>query len=352
MFASSATELIGLDMGSSAIKMVEIKDTKQGYFLSRFGLAPLPPDAVVEGDVVDRGAVVAAIRKLQGDLGIRTKDVASCVSSKSVIIKKISLPAMSEYELEEQIPFEAEQHVPFNIDEVYLDYQPLETASLESDQMDVLLVAAKKDFVEQHRDVLKAAGLNCGVVDVDVFALENIYEVNYPLSEEDVIALVDLGAGMMKVNILVTGVTAFNRDVPLGGRVFTEEIQRQWNLGFEDAEALKRGQELPGIDIQDAQALLSNQGMALVSELENSFEFFLATPFGRPVTKIYLSGGTSKTQGLIPLMSERTGLPVEILNPFQQVAWDRKQYTAEDLAEMAPFIAVGAGLALRRSKER
>lgn len=352
MFGSSANELIGLDMGSSAIKMVEIKDTKQGYFLSRFGLAPLPPDAVVEGEVVERGAVLAAIRKLQSDLGIRAKYVASCVSSKSVIIKKISLPAMTEYELEEQIPFEAEQHVPFNIDEVYLDYQPLETTSLESDQMEVLLVAAKKDFVEQHRDVLKAAGLNCPVVDVDVFALENIYEVNYPISEEEVIALVDLGASMMKVNILISGVTAFNRDVPLGGRIFTEEIQRQWNLGFEDAEALKRGQELPGIDIQDAQTLLYNQGMALVSELENSFEFFLATPFGRPVTRIYLSGGVAKSQGLVTIIGERTGLPVEMLNPFQQVAYDRKKYSDEYIAEMAPFITIGAGLALRRSKER
>lgn len=345
-------ELLGLDVGTNSIKMVEIKDTKQGYFLSKFGIAPLPRGAFSEGEIADMEGVVGVISRLHKELKFKTKEVASCISSRSVIIKKINLPAMSEFELEDQIGFEAEQHVPFDIKEVYLDYQPLGSATPEGEQMDVLLVAAKKDYVDRHRELLKASGLICSVVDVDVFALENIYEVNYPYAEHEVVALVDVGASIMKVNILVEGVTAFNRDVVFGGNGITEEIERRWNLSFEEAEALKTGAQVGGVDQEDVKRFLFEQGLAMAGEVENSFEFFLATPFGRPVTKIYLSGGGARLADFSEVLRDRTGIEAEILNPFQQIGWDSTLYSPEYLGEVASLISVGAGLALRRTKER
>ena len=346
-----AKELVGLDIGTSSIKMVEIKDSRHGYILSKFGVAPLPPGVIVEGKVVDRAAVVEALKRLQGGLGFKGRGVATCIPSRSVIIKKIILPSMTELELEEQIPYEAEQHIPFPITECFLDYQPLGSPVGQEDQMEVLLVAAKKDYVEDHRALIKEAGLNCIAVDVDVFALENIYEANYELSEEDVVALIDVGAGVMKVNILTAGVTSFSRDVPVGGLAMTEGIQRRWNLTLEEAEGLKQGHLPAGIDPQEVQDFFYNEALALVGEVENSFEFFLATPYGRQVNKIFLSGGAAKTPGLMEITAERTGASVDMLNPFKQIAWDKKVYKPDYLSSMAPLIAGGAGLAVRRRQE-
>jgi type IV pilus assembly protein PilM len=349
--AAKGNLLVGLDIGSSAVKMVELKDSSQGYFLNKFGLKPLPADVVVEGEVVDNAPVVEAIRHLRSELGIGAKEVASAIACKWAVIKKISLPPMSDFELEEQIIYEAEQHVPFDVEEVYLDYQPVEEFSSDSEQMEVLLVAAKREFIELHRELLRAAGLNSVVVDVDVFALNNIYEVNYPPSDE-VIALVDLGASMMKVNIIASGMSTFNREVPLGSTILSREIQNHFDISFDQAEAVKKGGALEGIPAEEIETLVQNYTADLVSEVENSFEFFLATPFGQPVNAIYLTGGGSKVTDLIPLMSERTGLPVEMLNPCSLVGWNEKKYSNEQMQDVAPFISVGMGLALRRTKEK
>ncbi|MEE8449944.1 MAG: type IV pilus assembly protein PilM [Thermodesulfobacteriota bacterium] len=349
--AAKGKLLIGLDIGSSAVKMVELRDSKQGYFLNKFGLQPLPADVVVEGEVVDSAPVVEAIRKLRSQLGIGGKDVAASITCKWAVIKKISLPPMADFELEEQILYEAEQHVPFDIEEVYLDYQRVEEISPDKEEMEVLLVAAKREFVERHRGVLREAGLNCLVMDVDVFALNNIYEANYPPSDE-VVALVDLGASVMKVNVVAEGMSAFNRDVPLGSQTLDREIQNQFNLSVEQAEAVKRGEEVEGIPPAEVETLVQNYAMGVVTEVENSFEFFLATPFGKAIDAILITGGGSKTKDLIPLMSERTGLPVEMLNPCALVDWDKRKYSEEQILDVAPFISVGMGLALRRIKEK
>src|SRR3990172_1464140 len=232
--------LIGLDIGSSSIKLCELKETKKGYHLQNFGIAPLPPEVIVDGQLMNSSAVVDAIQTLVRDRKIKVKEVATSVSGTAVIIKKIKLPAQSPEELSESIKWDAEQYVPFDINYVNLDYQILHPGD-EEGQMEVMLVAAKKDFINDYVAVVKEAGLNPVVMDVDAFALENMYEINYAIQEGEVLALVNIGASTININVTKGGMVVFTRDVTAGGNAFTEEIQKQLGVSFEEAETLKIG---------------------------------------------------------------------------------------------------------------
>ena len=241
MLFRKSKNLVGLDIGSSAIKLVELKDAKGGgYRLVKSGLETLSPEAIVDGAIMDASLVVDTVNRLVSTANVRNPDFGTSLSGHSVIVKKISLPAMSPEELSESIRWEAEQYVPFDINDVNLDYVVLESGA--GDSMDVLLVAVKKDKIGDYTSVISQAGRNPVLVDVDAFALQNAFEANYPIEAGHVVALVNVGASVTNVNILSGSNTIFWRDISFGGNQYTDAIQKQLSLSFDQAESLKKGE--------------------------------------------------------------------------------------------------------------
>src|SRR5471030_1941325 len=234
---------LGLDIGSSSVKLVQLKESKRGYVLEAFGVAPLPPEAIVDGALMNSTAIVEAIRGLVSQYKLKNREVAIGVSGHSVIIKKISMPRMTREELEESIQWEAEQYIPFDVKDVNIDVQILNAEGNDpaTGQMDVLLVAAKKDMINDYTSVVSEAGLDAKVVDVDAFAVQNAFETNYEIPKNETIVLVNAGASVVNINVLAKGLTVFTRDVTMGGNQFTEEIQKQLNVSYDEAEKLKVG---------------------------------------------------------------------------------------------------------------
>jgi len=343
--------LIGLDIGSSSIKVAEVKDTKRGYHLQSFGIQTLPPEVIVDGAVMNTSAVVDAIQELVQSRKIKTKNVCTSVSGHAVIIRKIKVPAASEEELAQSIQWDAAQYVPFDINEVNLDYQVTNTAD-EEGNMEVLMVAAKKDLINDYVAVIKEAGLNPLIMDVDSFALGNMFEVNYPIQEGEVVALVNVGASVINISVVKGDMVMFTRDVSAGGNQITEEIQRQLGVSFEEAEMLKIGGSGSGeteeVMRQEVQDVIRTVTDSLATEIQRSLDFFTATSAEDNISRIWLCGGTSKIGGLTEIVQERTGMPCEPVNPFTNLAYDEKKYDVASLEEIAAQSAVAVGLALRR----
>jgi len=343
--------LIGLDIGSSSIKIAEVKDTKRGFHLENFGVQTLPPEVIVDGAVMNTSAVVDAVQELLRSRKIKTKNVCTSVSGHAVIIRKIKVPAASEEELAQSIQWDAAQYVPFDINEVNLSYEIVNPAD-EEGNMEVLMVAAKKDLVNDYVAVLKEATLNPVIMDVDSFALCNMYEVNYPIQEGEVVALINIGAAVINISVLRGGQVLFTRDVSAGGKQITEEIQRQLGVSYEEAEMLKIGGSGSGdteeVMRQEVQDVIRNVSDSLGTEIQRSLDFFTATSAEDNISKIWLAGGTAKVSGLKEITEERTGIPCEMLNPFAGLSYDEKKFDVAYLEEMAPLAAVAVGLAIRR----
>lgn len=350
MFGSSKG-LIGLDIGSSSIKVAEIKDTKKGYQLDNFGIQPLPPEVIVDGALMNGSAVVDAIQTLIGERKIKTKNVCTSVSGAAVIVKKIKIPAASEAELAQSIQWDAAQYVPFDINEVNLSYEILGGADSEGN-MDVLMVAAKKDLINDYVAVIKESGLSPAIMDVDSFAIQNMFEVNYPMQEGEVLALVNIGASVINMNVIKGGIVMFTRDVSAGGNQFTEEIQKQLGVSFEEAETLKiggtSGADTEEVMRQEVQDVIKTTSDAIATEIQRSLDFFTATSAEDHITKIWLGGGTAKIGGLKDVIQERSGIPVEMINPFHNISFDQKKFDINFLEQIGPQAAVSVGLALRR----
>lgn len=343
--------VIGVDIGSSSIKIVELKEAKKGYQLLNYGIAPLPSEVIVDGAIMDSFAVVEAIKGLVADKKIKTKDAVISVSGHSVIIKKINLPVMTEQELEESIQWEAEQYIPFPITDVNMDFHILETEAGQP-QMDVLIVAVKKDMINDYTAVLSEAGLNAVVVDVDSFALENMYCINYDVTPEETVALVNLGGNVININILKGGTSTLTRDVSAGGRQISNEIQKQYGVSYEDAEILKCGGEVNGVDAGNVGEIIKTSLSSLVTEVARSIDFYLSTVPEGKIDKIYLSGGSSKLKGISEAISERTGISTELVDPFQKILIGKKTIDADVLKGDAAFLSVCVGLAIRRPGDK
>jgi len=340
--------LVGLDIGSSAIKLVELKDSKGGgYRLVKTGLESLSPEAIVDGAIMDSSLVVDTVNRIVSSLNVRNPDFGTSLSGHSVIIKKISLPAMSPEELAESIRWEAEQYVPFDINDVYLDYVVLEPGAA-GDTMGVLLVAAKKEKVDDFKNVVTQAGRVPSLVDVDAFALQNSYEINYGVDPTRVVALVNIGASVMNVNIVSMGQTVFWRDITFGGNQFTDALQKAYSLNFEQAEALKKGQPVAGQTPQSIQPVLTGVSEDVAAELQKTLDFFQATSGADRVDAMYISGGCSKVTNLDGVLKDKFGIPVEILNPFRSVATDDRAADPTWLIDASPSLAVAVGLAVRK----
>jgi type IV pilus assembly protein PilM len=338
--------LVGLDIGSSAVKLVELKDAKGGgYRLVRTGIENLSPEAIVDGAIMDASLVVDTVSRTISSLGVRNNDFATSLSGHSVIIKKISLPTMSSEELAESIRWEAEQYVPFDINDVNLDYVVLEAGGGET--MDVLLVAVKKDKIGDYTSVITQAGKTPALVDVDAFALQNAFEANYPIEPGRVVALVNVGASVTNVNVLSGSNTIFWRDISFGGNQYTDAIQKQLSLSFEQAEGLKKGEAGADHSMQDILPILRSVSEDLAQELQKTFDFFIATTSTEKIDQIFVAGGSSRVVNLDTQLKERFGIPVEIMNPFRQIDIAGGSVSAEWLTENAPSLTIAVGLAVR-----
>jgi type IV pilus assembly protein PilM len=344
--------LVGLDIGSHSIKIVELKHQKRRYELKNFGIAQLPPEAIVDGVIMDSSIVSESIRNLYANLKIKSRQVATSVAGHSLIIKKIQLPLMTETELEEQIQWEAEQYIPFEMDEVNLDFQILGPLADEEGQMEVLLVAVKKDIINDYTAVIAEAGLSVQVVDVDAFAIENLFEVSFPDDVNRTVVLIDVGAGIMSINVLKGGVSTFTRDITMGGGNFTEELQKELGVGYEDAEFLKLGGNSDQASPEDVAGILRSVSENVVLEVQRSLDFFSATSAEEEIHAIYLSGGTCLVPGLAGAIEERVGIPVHVMNAFKGLTVNPKDFDPDYLESVGPIAAVAVGLALRRTDER
>ncbi len=355
MFASQQ-QVVGLDIGSRAIKLVQIKELKGKYVLQKFGIKPLEPEVIVDGTVMDAGRVIDAIKELIQEQGVKVKNVALSVSGHAVIVKKITLPQTPDDQMEAKVKEAAEQYIPFDINEVNLDWfvlNPAETTEEGQAQMAVLLVAAKKDKVNELTEIARGAGLIPKILDVDAFAIENMYSINYESKPEDMTALVNVGASVMNVNIVKGGVSVFTRDIAVGGHRYAEALQRDLGITAEEAETAQQGKLKEGLDATTVKGIIDGINAEVASEIARTVDYFKSIGAdSADVTKIVLCGGCAKVAGLTEQLTERMGVPVEVANPFNQVDITQSGLDQAALAEVAPQAAVGVGLAIRMMGDR
>lgn len=346
MLFMKSKETVGIDIGSSSVKLVQLSEYKGAYQLRNVGILPLPSEAIVDNSLMDTTSIVETIKNLLKSLNSRAQQAVCSISGNSVIIRKITLPAMTPEELEDQIAWEAEQYIPFDINDVNLDFEILDSDLSGTGKMTVLLVASKKEIINEYVAVFNEAGLKLTVVDVDSFAVQNIFELNYSPAEDEVVALINIGASIMNLNVVKNGVSLFTRDVQVGGNLYTQEIQRQFSLNSEEAEKAKITGEHPDKSrLADTIARIND---TLSLEILRSLDFYNSTAEDRKVGRIYLSGGCSKVSMLPETVANRLGLPVELLNPLKNIGFSDKEFDPEYLQEIGPLIAVAAGLAMRR----
>lgn len=345
---------LGLDIGSSSVKLVHLKEGRHGHALLAWGEAPLPPEAIVDNQLMNSAAIVEAIRELVAQQKVRTKDVSIGVRGHSVIIKRISMPFMSQEDLDESIQWEAEQYIPFDVKDVNIDTQILSTQADAAGQMDVLLVAAKKDMINDFTSVCAEAGLTATVVDVDAFAVQNAFEANYPQAPNQPVVLINVGAAVTNINVVNNGLATFTRDITVGGNAFTEEIQKQLNISAEEAEALKVGGqgETDAVVPQEVERVIQGVADQMGGEIQRSLDFHAATAPDIHPTRVYLSGGTARIPALFKVIEQRAGVPVEILNPFKNIEVDNRKFDPAAIMNAAPAAAVAVGLALRRPGDK
>ena len=347
-----AKTCIGLDIGSSSIKAVQLKSSRAGVELQAFGMQPLVPQTIVDGTIMDQAAVVDAIRALWSRLKLRQKDVAIGIAGHSVIIKKIAVPAMNRNQLQDQIRYEAEHHIPFSKDDVELDYHVVADQNAQG-QTELLLVAAKKEVVADYTQVVRDASLTPQVVDVAAFAGQNAYEANYSMDPRETIVLITVGAAISNINIVRGGVSLFTRDVTIGGNAFTEEIQKQLAVSADEAEAYKVGgsHDEHGVVPQEVERILEGVAEVMAGEFQRSLDFFLATTADTNVSRIAVAGGTAKVAALHRAIERRSRLTVEQVDAWKRVTigagLDRNYLTAH-----SPEALVGLGLALRAPNDK
>ena len=338
----------GLDIGSSSVKMVELDGKANNLNLVSLGFENLPDDSIIDGQIMELNAVSNCIQNVCSNNQVSANQVVTGVSGHSVIIKNIALPPMSREELEESIDWHAEEHIPYDLADVSLDYQITENTP---DATQVLIAACKRERIDNIRQAMQLAGKQPVAIDVDTFALQNCYEVNYMPVETDVVTLLNIGASTMNVNIVKGTRSLFTRDITVGGSQFTDVLQRSLGLSFQQAEAVKRGvsHAVEGVEEKSIEPLMNNVTEIVAMEIQKTFDFYRATTEDNHtvVQKILISGGGSKLSGLAQELSRRLELPVEVLNPFRNIRVDARKFDSEYLSEIMPEMAVAVGLAIR-----
>ena len=342
----SGTEpLAGLDLGSGAVKAVEMRRVRAGFKLVRAGLQPLEPGAVADGGIADPDSVAAEIRRVFSRSRIRSRKVATSISGHSVIVKRLTLPVMGPEELEESIQWEARQVIPFDLSDVHLDHQVLAGVPGSQDTQ-VLLVAARKERVASRIEAIARAGLSPVIVDVDGFALQNAYEANYGPGPPVTAALLHIGASLTNVVVTRDGIPLFTRDLSAGGYPLTELLQKQLGIEFEEAERIKKESAVEALEAGPSGTLLQSAMETLLLEIRKSLDLFEAGAEGDSIQRVYVSGGCSELAGLMERLQSALDLPLEPLDPFKSIAVGRG-VDEESLYQQASSLVVAVGLALR-----
>ncbi len=340
--------VFGLDIGSSSIKVVELDGKLNNLNLVNLGFENLPNETIVDGQIMELNSVSEVIQNVCKSHNVKSNDVVTGVSGHSVIIKNIVLPMMSREELEESIDWHAEEHIPYDLSEVSLDYH----VALEEDEaIQVMIAACKQERLDNIKQAVQLSGKNPVIIDVDTFALQNCYEVNYQPDDSQIVTLLNIGASTMNVNIVQGGNSLFTRDITVGGSQFTDILQRSLGYSFEEAEALKRGvAEVESDNDETAiEPLMNDVTETVAMEIQKTFDFYRATTEDEDigVEKILISGGGSKLSGLAEDLAEKLEIPVETLDPFRRVKVDKRKFDPDYLSEIMPEMAVAVGLALR-----
>ncbi|MBM3220942.1 MAG: type IV pilus assembly protein PilM [Candidatus Rokubacteria bacterium] len=337
-FGRKRAQSFGLDIGSSSVKVVQLRQAGDGYALGAMAVVPLPPDSIADGTIKDPPTVIAAIKEAVQKAGISSRDAVIGICGRELIIKKIQIPEVPAKELAGAVQLEAEHHIPFAADEVFLDHH---VVGSREGQMELILVAVKKAKVVEYTGVVEEAGLIPTIVDVDGFAIENQYEINTVEPSEEAVALIDIGAAVMKTNVTRGGASIFARDIPFGGNRYTEAIASALSVSFEEAEAAKVGGTADPATIAPAIESVSRE---LALEVQRTFDYFASTAESERIGKIVLSGGCAQLPGLTEYLTSTWGIPVETAQPFGRI--DAGDF-AGDVAGAGTSLAVAVGLALR-----
>lgn len=351
---SGSKQVVGLDIGSSSLKLAEILETPKGYLLNNFSQISLPRGVIVDGVVVEQEQLTERIKELFKRADCKQKKIVTSLSGHSVIIKKVSFPAMNEGELRDLINDEAGKYLPFDsMKEVDFDFQTLGENEFNPNQLDVLLVAAKKDIIAGYTEAVKNAGLSVVIMDVDSFALETMYEENYDYEENDVDVLVNIGASITNINVVKDGTSIFTRDFALAGNTITEAIGEKLGTTFEGAEKIKiegiEGDEQAKNEFRESMLVHADP---LCSEIERSIDYIRSTYRGESVKHILLSGGSAKIPGITDELSKRLNIETEVINSFKKIDFNRKTLKSNSLESIAPIAAIVVGLALRREGDK
>lgn len=343
-------KLVGLDIGSNSLKLAEIVSTSSGHMLNRFRQIPVPPGVIVDGVLENSSALTATIKELFRDSGCKGKGIVTSLSGNSVIVKKVTLAQMEEKDLRELIRDEAGKYLPFdNMNDVNYDFQILGDNEYNPNQMDVIIVAAKKTDVSRYLDAITDAGLTVMIMDVDSFALETMYEENYEYESNEIIVIVNIGASLTNINVIKGGMSIFTRDFAVAGNAITEGLQEKYHVSAEEAENMKiegvPGSEQDNMDLRNATLDCAEP---ICSEIERSIDYFRSTFGGDYIKHVYLSGGSSRIVGLKSQLSQRLNIETELMNPLLKINYNKKQIDAGKLDSIKTIGAVAIGLALRK----
>jgi type IV pilus assembly protein PilM len=340
---------VALDIGSNTVKCVRIDHGGDAPMLTHFAMVDLLPEAIVDGEIMDRDMVVEAIRECVGRAGIPEERVVSAVGGRSVIVKKILMDKMTQADAKEAILWEAEQHVPFEIDDISLDFQIL-NEDVGADQMEILLVAARKETVQQHIELLRDAGLEPDIVDVHAFAVQNAFEAAVGGAGDDVVALLDIGGDMTTLAIVRDGTPHFTRDISVGANRVIEEFQKRFGMTDEDARAAcVHPEQSDEVDPDQLAAIISEVADELSTGIERSLSFLRTSGEVEAIDRLVMTGGGSQFPGLAEFLNQRNEIPVETCDPLGAVDYDPDLFEQHQIDDIAPMLAVGVGLGLRRT---
>ncbi len=348
-------KILGLDVGSYAIKLVELKAKKKSgeiiYELESIGYEPVPYQSIVEGSIMDAPAVADAIQRVFYENKIKTNNVCIGVSGSSVIVKKFEVQRTSPDELHEQILWEARPHLPFDSEDVAIDYEVIESPDIPPERVGVVLAAVRRDKLNEYLNVLTIADKNVEIIDVESFALLNSVLYNNEFYRDKTIAIINIGASVTNVIIGKNGYPVLVRDISFGGNQFTDMIQKELNLKYEKAEAIKKGRQIEGVSQAAVKPVINIMYNELKQEIMKTFEFYRSGSDGGMIDNIVLSGGTASLENITEMFSADFSIPVEVFNPFNRIEINTKKGDFDYINDIAPVFSVAVGLAIRATGE-
>ena len=349
MFFGKKAATLGLDIGSNQIKFVEIQKTGKGLVLTNYGSAPLLPEAIVEGEIMDRTLVIDTIKGLFETHKVKGNEVVAAVSGRGVIVKRINMDKLKESEARERIKWEAEQHVPFEISDVVLDFQ-IVNPDLGNNQMQVLLIAVKNDTINPQLDLLSGAGLYPVIMDYGAFAVQNAFEANYDIPADEMVALLHIGADSTNIQFIKNKIPSFTRELPMAGNACLQLIQKNLGLSYDQASELTKGENVADVSQESASEVFASFASDFAGSIERTLSFLAMSGGGDKMSRIFLSGGGALIPSLQDHLKEKFGIPVEIVNPLQKISYDPNLFGATGAERIAPMLTLAVGLGLREVK--